>query len=132
MGSKYSDALNACYNDENGKKHPIQMGCYGIGISRTMAAAIEQNHDEHGIIWPLSIAPYHAVVIPVSEKNKDMMDIARQIYEEMQSIGIEVVLDDRGEGQGLNSKMRIWLGILTELPWARKPLRIKLWMLNTD
>ncbi len=104
LGSKYSDALNACYNDENGKKHPIQMGCYGIGVSRTMAAAIEQNHDEHGIIWPLSIAPYHAVIIPVSEKNKDMMDIARQIYEEMQSIGIEVVLDDRGERAGVKFK----------------------------
>lgn len=104
LGSKYSDALNAVYNDENGKTITIQMGCYGVGVSRTMAAAIEQHHDEHGIIWPLSIAPYHVAVIPVSEKNQEMMDIATGIYEEMMAEGLEVVLDDRSERAGVKFK----------------------------
>jgi len=104
LGSKYSEALNAVYNDENGQIKTIQMGCYGVGVSRTMAAAIEQHHDEDGIIWPLSIAPYHVVIIPVSEKNEEMMEIAEKIYREMQSRELEVVLDDRSERAGVKFK----------------------------
>lgn len=101
LGTKYSSALNAVYNDENGQVKLIEMGCYGIGVSRTMAAAIEQNHDDKGIIWPLSIAPYQVVVVPVSEKNESMMNIALRIYEELQGLGLEVVLDDRSERAGV-------------------------------
>lgn len=104
LGTKYSEALNAVFNDEDGQVKPIYMGCYGVGVSRTLAAAIEQHHDENGIIWPLSIAPYHVVVIPVSEKNQQMMSLAQGIYEELQSLGLEVVLDDRGERAGVKFK----------------------------
>lgn len=104
LGTKYSDALNAVYNDEKGQVKTIYMGCYGVGVSRTLAAAIEQNHDENGIIWPLPIAPYHVVVIPVSDKNEEMMNFAQKIYQEIQSMGLEVVLDDRSERAGVKFK----------------------------
>ena len=104
LGTKYSDALNAVYNDEEGQIKSIYMGCYGVGVSRTLAAAIEQNHDENGIIWPVSIAPYHVVVIPVSDKNPDMVAIAQGIYEEITGLGLEVVLDDRSERAGVKFK----------------------------
>jgi len=104
LGTKYSDALGAVYNDENGQVKPIYMGCYGVGVSRTMAAAIEQHHDENGIIWPVSIAPYHVVVIPVSDKNEEMMNCAEKIYQQMQELGIEVVFDDRAERAGVKFK----------------------------
>lgn len=104
LGTKYSSALNAVYNDEDGQVKPIYMGCYGIGVSRTMAAAIEQHHDDNGIIWPVALAPYHVVVVPVSEKNKEMMTLAEQIYHEMEQLGIEVVLDDRKERAGVKFK----------------------------
>ncbi len=104
LGTKYSSALNALYNDEAGQMQPIYMGCYGIGVSRTMAAAIEQHHDEDGIIWPVALAPYHVVVIPVSEKNPEMMDFAEEIYREIQELGLEAVLDDRRERAGVKFK----------------------------
>lgn len=104
LGTKYSSALNAVYNDEDGQVKPIYMGCYGVGVSRTMAAAIEQHHDDNGIIWPVALAPYHVVVIPVSEKNPEMMELATQIYQEMQDLGLEVVLDDRKERAGVKFK----------------------------
>ena len=104
LGTKYSDALNAVYNDEDGQVKKIYMGCYGVGVSRTLAAAIEQNHDDDGIIWPLSIAPYHVVVVPVSDKNESMMGIAQSIYEDLQDLGLEVVLDDRSERAGVKFK----------------------------
>lgn len=104
LGTKYSSALNAVYNDEEGQVKPIYMGCYGVGVSRTMAAAIEQHHDDYGIIWPVALAPYHVVVIPVSEKNPEMMELANQIYQEMQKLGLEAVLDDRKERAGVKFK----------------------------
>ncbi|KUK10535.1 MAG: Proline--tRNA ligase [Clostridia bacterium 41_269] len=104
LGDKYSDALNAVFTDENGKAQKILMGCYGIGVSRTMAAAIEQNHDKDGIIWPISIAPFHVVIIPVSEKDEKMMNAAEKIYKDLNSLGIEVMLDDRDERAGVKFK----------------------------
>ncbi len=104
LGTKYSESLNATYLDENGKAQPFVMGCYGIGVSRTMAAAIEQNHDEHGIIWPVSIAPYHAVVVPVNTKSEELYAIGKDIYEQLQILGAEVVFDDRNERAGVKFK----------------------------
>ena len=104
LGTKYSDALEAVFNDEQGKTRKMLMGCYGIGVSRTMAAAIEQNHDEEGIIWPLSIAPFHVVVVPVSEKDSEMMQAAVQLYQELSEQGVETILDDRSERAGVKFK----------------------------
>jgi len=104
LGTKYSEALKANFLDENGKTQPFIMGCYGIGIGRTAAAAIEQNYDENGIIWPMPIAPYHVIIIPVSNKDEQQMKIATEIYERLLEIGVEVVLDDRNERPGVKFK----------------------------
>lgn len=104
LGDKYSKLLRAFFLDENGKQKPIIMGCYGIGISRTMAASVEQNHDENGIIWPVQIAPFEVVVVPVSIKDEDQMDIADSIYRELLNAGIETVIDDRNERPGVKFK----------------------------
>ncbi|MCG0277251.1 MAG: proline--tRNA ligase [Thermanaeromonas sp.] len=101
LGTKYSEALRATYVDEKGKERPIVMGCYGIGISRTMAAAVEQHHDEKGIIWPVSIAPYQVVVIPVSVKDPLLREEAERLYKELEAEGVEAVLDDRDERAGV-------------------------------
>ncbi|MBP2642461.1 MAG: proS 1 [Firmicutes bacterium] len=102
--TKYSTSLRATFLDENGKEKPIVMGCYGIGVSRTMAAAIEQNHDDHGIIWPVTIAPYHAVIVPVNSKDQAQMELAEKAYKELNKAGIETVLDDRAERAGVKFK----------------------------
>lgn len=104
LHTKYSTALHATYLDENGKEQPMVMGCYGIGVSRTMAAAIEQNNDEHGIIWPVAIAPYHAVVVPISTKDQSQVNLAEKIYKELNSAGVEAILDDRNERPGVKFK----------------------------
>jgi len=95
LGTKYSNALKCIYLDENGKENPMVMGCYGIGINRTMAAIIEQNHDKDGIIWPVSVAPYHVIVIPVNYAQEDQMIASERIYSELKAAGIEALLDDR-------------------------------------
>ncbi|MHB8172288.1 MAG: proline--tRNA ligase [Thermincolia bacterium] len=104
LGTKYSNALGATFLDENGKSREMLMGCYGIGVSRTMAAAVEQNNDENGIIWPVSIAPFHVVIVPVSIKDKEQVKAAEQIYKGLKSLGVEVVLDDRNERPGVKFK----------------------------
>lgn len=104
LGTKYSKALGATFLDENGKSQDLVMGCYGIGVSRTMAAAIEQNNDADGIVWPVSIAPYQVVVVPVSAKDETQMVTAETIYQELLAQGIEVVLDDRNERPGVKFK----------------------------
>lgn len=102
--TKYSESLGATYLDENGKDKPFVMGCYGIGVSRTLASAIEQQHDENGIIWPVAIAPYHAVVIPVNAKDSAQLELATTIYHTLNQAGIETVLDDRKERPGVKFK----------------------------
>jgi len=87
------------------------MGCYGIGISRTMAAAVEQNFDENGIIWPLAIAPYQVVIVPVNSKKEDQMAVANRLYEELGKHGVEVLLDDRDERAGVKFKDADLIGI---------------------
>lgn len=104
LGTKYSKPMNAVYTDINGKTHPYVMGCYGIGISRTAAAAVEAHYDEHGIKWPLAIAPYHVIIVPVNIKDELQMKVANQMYEDLKAAGVEVVLDDRDERAGVKFK----------------------------
>ncbi|RRD39219.1 proline--tRNA ligase [Leptotrichia sp. OH3620_COT-345] len=104
LGEKYSKALNATVLDENGKQRIIKMGCYGIGISRVMAAAIEQNHDEWGIIWPKAIAPYLVDIIIANIKDETQYSLGEKLYEKLNSKGIDVVLDDRNERAGFKFK----------------------------
>ena len=101
LGTKYSEAMGATFLDETGKSQPMQMGCYGIGVGRTMAAAIEQNHDESGIIWPRAIAPYEVVVVAVNAKDEAQLAYAEEIYEELRTAGVDVLLDDRRERAGV-------------------------------
>lgn len=111
LGIKYSKAFGAKYLDEQGKEQLIIMGCYGIGISRIMAAAIEQNHDENGIIWPIPLAPFSVLVLPVNIKDPQMEGLALEIYEQLQSKGYEVIIDDRNERPGVKFKDADLLGI---------------------
>jgi len=104
LGTKYSKPMNAVYLDADGKTNPYIMGCYGIGITRTAAAAVEAHHDEFGIKWPLSIAPFHAVVVPVNAGEDVQMQTAEKIYNELLSNGVEAVLDDRDERPGVKFK----------------------------
>lgn len=103
--TKYSSALKATYLDENGKEQPMVMGCYGVGVSRTMAAAIEQNYDDNGIIWPIEIAPYHVLVVPVNTKDEaSAAKKAEEIYMQLKKVGLETVIDDRNERPGVKFK----------------------------
>lgn len=102
--TKYSSALKATYLDENGKEQPIVMGCYGVGVSRTMAAAIEQNYDDNGIIWPIEIAPYHVLVVAVNTKDEASAAKAEEIYMQLKKVGLETVIDDRNERPGVKFK----------------------------
>lgn len=104
LGTKYSRALHATYLDEQGKEQLLMMGCYGIGVSRTMAAAIEQCNDKDGIIWPRSIAPYEVVVVPVNAKVPEQLGLAEEIYEELKNAGVDVIIDDRKERAGVKFK----------------------------
>ena len=102
--TKYSSALKATYLDENGKEQPMVMVCYGVGVSRTMAAAIEQNYDDNGIIWPIEIAPYHVLVVPVNTKDEASAAKAEEIYMQLKKVGLETVIDDRKERPGVKFK----------------------------
>ncbi|OPX86220.1 MAG: Proline--tRNA ligase [Pelotomaculum sp. PtaB.Bin104] len=104
LGDKYSKALGALYLDESGQSRPVIMGCYGIGVTRTMAAAIEQNNDKDGIIWPAAIAPFQVIVVPVSAKDATQMDAAEDVYNRLVAAGIEALLDDRPDRAGVKFK----------------------------
>jgi len=104
LGTKYSDALQATFLDQNGRPNPMIMGCYGIGVSRTLAAAIEQYHDENGIIWPRSIAPFEAVIVPINAKDEALMSTSQTIYTVLQNAGVDVLLDDRKDRAGVKFK----------------------------
>ena len=102
--TKYSAAMNCTFLDENGKENPMVMGCYGIGVSRTMAACIEQNNDKDGMIWPVAIAPYEVLVVPVNTKDEASTAKAEEIYETLKKAGVEAVIDDRNERPGVKFK----------------------------
>ncbi len=104
LGTKYSEAMGATFLDEQGKEKPFVMGCYGIGVGRTMAAAIEQHNDEHGILWPRSIAPFEIVVVIVNAKQEEQLRCGEKVYEELKRAGHDVLLDDRPERPGVKFK----------------------------
>jgi prolyl-tRNA synthetase len=120
LGTKYSEALNAKYLDEKGQEKLLIMGCYGIGVSRTMAACVEQNYDENGIIWPKTIAPYQVVIVPISSKDPEHMNIAQNLYHKLIAAGVEVVLDDRNERPGVKFKDADLIGFPLRLTIGKK------------
>lgn len=111
LGTKYSKSMDCKFLDENGKEQVPIMGCYGIGVTRCMAAIIEQSSDESGIIWPVAVAPYHVIVVPVNTKNEEQVKLAEEIYEALRSKGIDVLLDDRNERAGVKFKDADLIGI---------------------
>jgi len=111
LGTKYSKALGAGYLDEKGKEQTIIMGCYGIGVNRIAAAAIEQNNDKDGIIWPSAISPFQVVVIPVNSADKKVTDFAEDVYKELKEKNIEALLDDRDERAGIKFKDADLIGL---------------------
>ena len=111
LGTKYSEKMGATYLDAEGREQPIEMGCYGIGISRMVAAAVEQNHDANGIIWPLSIAPFQVLVLPINYKEAKLREAAEKLYQDLQRAGVEVMLDDRDERAGVKFKDADLIGI---------------------
>jgi prolyl-tRNA synthetase len=112
LGTKYSSAMNANYLDKDGKEQTIFMGCYGIGIGRTVAASIEQNHDENGVIWPLPLAPFHCSVVAINaQKDASVMMAAQDIHDRLEAAGVEVLLDDRDERPGVKFKDHDLIGI---------------------
>ena len=120
LGTKYSEAMNAKFIDENGKEQPFIMGCYGIGVTRTVASIIEQHHDENGIIWPLEVAPYHVSVIAVNSKDEEQMRVATEIYNELIEMGVEALLDDRKERAGVKFKDSELMGIPMRITVGKK------------
>lgn len=104
LGTKYSEKMGCTYLDRNGKTQPMVMGCYGIGVTRTMSASIEQSHDDDGIIWPVSIAPYEVVIVPANNKDEEVMQAAHNLYDQLNGPGDETVLDDRDERAGIKFK----------------------------
>lgn len=120
LGTKYSQAMGANYLDENGKSVPLVMGCYGIGVNRTVAAIIEQHHDENGIIWPMAVAPYKVIIMPANVKDEEQMKMADKIYEELKSRGIDVLLDDRNERVGVKFKDADLIGIPIRVTVGKK------------
>ncbi len=120
LGKKYTEALDCTYLDENGKAQTSIMGCYGIGVNRTLAAVIEQNYDENGIIWPVSAAPYQAIVVPVNMANEEQVALAEKIYDDLRKQGIEVLLDDRDERPGVKFKDADLLGIPVRITVGKK------------
>lgn len=123
LGTKYSVALGACYSDEKGEQKPCVMGCYGIGVTRTLQAVIEQNFDKNGISWPISVAPYHICVTPLNvAPESEPMKWAERYYAELSSSGIEVLLDDRDERPGVKFKDSELIGIPIRLSIGEKSL----------
>lgn len=123
LGTKYSESLKATYLDENGKEKLIVMGCYGIGVGRTVAASIEQNHDDNGIIWPIPIAPFQAIILSLNMKNTDVVKTSENIYQTLRGSGIEVLLDERDERPGIKFKDADLIGIPIQIIIGEKNLK---------
>ena len=120
LGTKYSGAMNCTYTDEKGANIPMVMGCYGIGVTRTMSSIIEQYHDEFGIKWPLNVAPYHVVIVPVKYADEAQKALADQIYAELKKARVEVILDDRNAGFGFKAKDWELIGIPYQIVVGRE------------
>lgn len=122
LGTKYSETFGATFLDKDGRPQPMVMGCYGIGVSRTVAAVIEQSHDDDGIIWPVAIAPYEAVVVPINSKDEALMAVAVKLYEELRQQGVDVILDDRKDRAGVKFKDADLIGYPLRLTISKNTL----------
>lgn len=122
LHTKYSDSLHVVYAGEDGQEHPVVMGCYGIGIGRTLAAVVEQCNDADGITWPMAVAPYQAVIIPVNDREPELKEAAERIYAELETAGVEVVLDDRQERAGVKFKDADLIGYPVRITVGAKAL----------
>ena len=120
LGTKYSKALNCVYLDKDGKSNLVVMGCYGIGVGRTLAAIIEQHHDDNGIIWPAEVAPYKVIVVPTKVNDEENMGLAEKIYKDLQDAGVEVLIDDRNERPGVKFKDADLIGIPLRITVGRR------------
>ena len=120
LGTKYSEKLGLNYLDKENKLHPVQMGCYGIGIGRIIAATIEQNHDEKGIIWPMEIAPYKVAIVLIDRKNEVQKESAEKLYEELNQLGVDAILDDRDERAGVKFNDMELIGIPIRITIGKK------------
>lgn len=122
LGTKYSEAMSATYLTREGKPQPIVMGCYGIGVNRILASAIEANHDDNGIIWPATIAPFQVAVIALDPREPDVMRVAEEIYTQLEQAGVDVILDDRDERAGFKFKDADLIGFPLRVVVGKKSL----------
>ena len=120
LGTKYSESLGLNYSDENNELKPVVMGCYGIGIERIIAAVVEQNHDEKGIIWPMNIAPYKVAIVLISDKDEKQIEVANKLYDELNNLGIDTILDDRKERPGVKFNDMDLIGIPVRITIGKK------------
>ena len=123
LGTKYSEVLGAVFPDENGVQKPIVMGCYGIGVGRLLAAAVEQNHDENGMVLPASIAPFEVLLTALNVRNADVADAASALYDEMRAAGLDVLYDDRDESAGVKFNDADLLGLPVRVVVSPRNLR---------
>lgn len=123
LGTKYSESLGAKFLDANGKEHPIIMGSYGIGITRTPQAALEKYHDDKGIIWPKNIAPFLVHLIPLNMSKEAQVETAERIYKELTEIGIDVLMDDRSDRAGVKFNDADLVGLPVRITIGDKSLK---------
>jgi prolyl-tRNA synthetase len=122
LGKKYSECMGATYLDAEGRERPLEMGCYGIGVSRMIAAAIEQSHDAHGIVWPFAIAPFHVLLLPINMQEERTRRVVSKLYEELIDRQLEVLLDDRDERPGVKFKDGDLIGVPLRITVGEKGL----------
>ncbi len=120
LGTKYSEAMGATFLDDKGREQPVIMGCYGIGIGRTVAAAIEQNHDDRGIIFPAPISPFQVIISVINVKNEEMLSVGEDLYGKLRRYGLDVLLDDRNERPGVKFKDSELIGIPVRVTVGKK------------
>jgi prolyl-tRNA synthetase len=111
LGTKYSQAMGATFTDEQGKEKPLVMGCYGVGVSRLAQSAVEQSYDKDGIIWPVAIAPYEVIIVIPNISDEGQVKVAEKLYQDLNNVGIEALLDDRNERAGVKFKDADLIGI---------------------
>ena len=132
LGTKYSESLGLNYSDENNELKPVVMGCYGIGIERIIAALVEQNHDEKGIIWPMNIAPFKVCIVQISDKDEKQKEVANNLYNTLNSMGIDTLLDDRNERPGVKFNDMDLIGIPVRITVGKKVEENNVELLHVD
>ena len=123
LGTKYSEAMGATFMDEDGKEKPLIMGCYGVGVSRTLAAVVEQHNDENGIVWPVSVAPYEVAVVPLDVHDELVWPAAEKVADQLAQAGIEVVIDDRKERPGVKFADNDLMGFPYQLVFGKRAVK---------